>query len=111
MLCEEKTKLISSFLKDNKCKDVVSIDVRETTCDWTDFIVIGTVTSLGHLRGTASELWGFLSDNEIHVNNRHKNVKEDGWTLIDCDDVVIHLMSEEMRQYYSIENLWEKPSR
>ncbi len=111
MKCEEKAKLINQFLKDNKCNDVVSIDVRETTCDWADFLVIGTVTSLGHLRGTASELWGFLSDNDIYVNNRHKDVKEDGWTLVDCEDVIVHLMSQEMRQYYSLEKLWQKPER
>lgn len=111
MNCKKKAELITKFLKDNKCNDVVSIDVRDTTCDWADFFVIATVTSLGHLKGTASELWGFLAKNDIFVNNRHKTVGEDGWTLVDCDDVIVHLMSEEMRQYYSIEKLWEKPNR
>lgn len=103
----EKAAAISEFLVDHKGLEVITIDVSEE-CSWTECFVICTVTSLGHLRGLARELWGLLDELGLEVNNRHKAVGDDGWELIDCGDIVIHLMSQELRDFYSLEKLWQK---
>lgn len=103
----EKAAAISEFLVDHKGLEVTTIDVSEE-CSWTECFVICTVTSLGHLRGLARELWGLLDELGLEVNNRHKAVGDDGWELIDCGDIVIHLMSQELRDFYSLEKLWQK---
>lgn len=103
----EKAAAISEFLVDHKGLEVTTIDVSEE-CSWTESFVICTVTSLGHLRGLARELWGLLDELGLEVNNRHKAVGDDGWELIDCGDIVIHLMSQELRDFYSLEKLWQK---
>ncbi len=105
-----KATAISDFLKDHKGLEVTIIDV-EQECSWTECFVICTVTSLGHLRGLARELWGLLDELDLQVNNRHKAVGDDGWELIDCGDIVIHLMSQELRDFYSLEKLWQKVGR
>ena len=65
-------------------------------------------TLLGHLRGLAHEIWSEIDSLGLEVRNRHKAVGDDGWELIDCGDIVIHLMSQEMRDFYSLERLWQK---
>ncbi len=33
---------------------------------------------------------------------------DDGWLLVDFGDVVLHLFSPDRREYYRLEDLWEK---
>lgn len=105
----EKTKLlaaeITQFLDEHKAQHPIMIDVSEHA-GWTDCFIIGTVNSLGHLKGLTRSLWSFLADKGVEVLNRHKSVSKEGWELIDCDDIVIHLMSEELREFYNLEKLW-----
>ena len=98
---------LCTFLTDHKAQEVSLIDISEE-CSWTDCFIICTVTSLGHLRGLAHEIWGEIDSLGLEVRNRHKAVGDDGWELIDCGDIVIHLMSQEMRDFYSLEKLWAK---
>lgn len=101
-----KVEKIASYLEDHKCEDVAIVDMGED-CSWTDAFVIGTVNSVGHLKGVVHQLWGELIDLELTVNNRHKTPGDDGWELIDCGDIVIHLMSAELREFYNLEKLWK----
>ena len=104
---KNKAQKLCTFLTDHKALEVTMIDVSEE-CTWTDCFIICTVTSLGHLRGLAREIWDEIGSLGLEVRNRHKAVGDDGWELIDCGDIVIHLMSQEMRDFYSLERLWQK---
>ncbi len=103
---KEKAEKLKAYLEDHKCSDVVVIDM-ENECSWTDAFIIGTVSSVGHLKGVVHQLWGELNDLGLEVNNRHKTPGNDGWELIDCGDIVIHLMSDELRSFYNLERLWK----
>lgn len=104
---KKQAEVIKAFLEDHKGIETKVIDVSEE-CSWTDCFIITTVTSLGHLRGLAREIWDVINQLGLEVNNRHKAVGDDGWELIDCGNIVIHLMSQEMRDFYSLEKLWQK---
>ena len=108
-MLDKATKLlvadIAGFISDHKAVDPVVMDVSEQS-GWADCFIIATVNSLGHLKGVTRELWGFLAERDVHVLNRHKSVAGDGWELIDCGSIVIHLMSAELREFYALEKLW-----
>jgi len=40
--------------------------------------------------------------------NTHKELKDQGWVLLDCGDIIIHLMDKELREFYELEKLWFK---
>ena len=97
---------LKAYLEDHKCTDVIAIDVSEE-CTWTECFVIGTVSSVGHLRGVVHQIWDEINEIGLSVNNRHKSPETSGWELIDCGDIVIHLMSAELREFYNLETLWK----
>ena len=103
----EDVNVLKNYLEGQNCKDVNVIDV-EGRCSWADVLIIATVTSVAHLRGVAHELWGELNDLGLEVSDRHKTPAGDGWELIDAGSIVIHLMSAELRDFYSLEKLWKK---
>lgn len=104
---KEKAEKIKAYLTDHRCEDVEIVDMSAVECSWTDCFVIATVSSVGHLKGVVHQLWGELNDLSLSVNNRHKSPGDDGWELIDCGDIVIHLMSSELREFYNLEKLWK----
>ncbi len=97
--------LIGNFIDDHNGTDVVVIDIKEQS-SWTDYMIIATVNSLGHLKGLVRQLKELLSDNSIDILMRHKQISDDGWELIDCGSYVIHLMNSEMREFYDLDKLW-----
>ncbi len=96
-----KDKIIQ-ILNDKKVEDIVSIDLRNQSSIF-DFFVIGTVSSSKQVYAIYDEIK--KSGIDIH----HIEETQDGsWTLIDCYDVVIHLFSQDKREEYNLESLWEK---
>ncbi len=98
---------IGRLLMEHRGDDVLIIYIGEMS-SWTDFFIISTVRSRAHMKGLLRTLNTFFSKNNIEPLNRHKNLKEEGWILIDCGDFVIHLMEKEQREFYELEKLWFK---
>jgi len=96
---------IGRMIDEHKGNDTVVIDVHEQS-SWTSFFVISTINSVGHLKGLTRQLKNLLSEQNVNILHRHKRIAEDGWDLIDCGFMVIHLMSKEMREFYDLEKLW-----
>lgn len=102
---EETIINIATELEEHKAMDVSVIDVRELN-SWTDYFVIATVTSQGHMRGLLKNIRGFLTENSIEFKNKYKHLDDFSWLFIDCGFMVIHLMDAETREFYDLEKLW-----
>jgi len=96
---------IGRYIDSHKGKDTIVIDISGQS-SWTDYFVISTVNSMGHLKGLVKHVKNFLREKEVNVLHRHRRIAEDGWELIDCGFMVIHLMSDEKRDFYDLERLW-----
>ena len=104
----EKALEIAQLMEDGKGKDVVVLDVSQLN-SWTDFFVIVTVNSSVHWKGLYKIVKDYVKENDmqIHITNK-KTPDGDDWNLIDIGTVVVHLMSEDARNFYDLEKLWFK---
>ncbi len=101
----DKARQAARFLSDHKGEETVLLDVSEAS-GWTDFFIITTVRSAGHMRGLVKELRTLLGDLDLPMFRGSKGGIDEGWELIDCGEMVIHLMSKEYREFYDLEHLW-----
>lgn len=95
----------AKILEEHKARDVAAIDVIGQN-SWTDYFLLATVTSQGHMRGLLRNVRGFLTENGIEFKNKYKHIDDFSWLFIDCGFMVIHMMDEETREFYELEKLW-----
>jgi len=108
MQTEQLTELVLDALDDLKAKDVQVIDVRDHS-SITDVMVIATGTSSRHVKSLA---------NNVVVKSKEKDVMPCGtegeqsgdWVLVDLGDVVVHVMTQDTRDFYQLERLWSVPA-
>lgn len=96
---------VARFLTEEKGKDTVALDLRPQG-GFTDYFVLTTSRSEAHQRGLVRRLHEHLKELGIDPRQSHRRGEDVGWSLLDCDDLVIHLMSPSMREFYDLEKLW-----
>ena len=103
---EEKAIEIAKLMEDGKGNDVTLLDISGLN-SWTDYFVIVTVNSSAHWQGLYKQIKEYIKENdlEIHLTNK-RSPDGDDWNLIDLGPIVVHLMSEQARQFYDLEKLW-----
>ena len=101
----EEVRAVSELLTHYDAENTVALNVAEV-CSFTDYLVITTARSMAHLRGLHRRVEEHLGPRDIHPINSHKRSDENGWTLLDYGFMIIHLMTEEMREFYELERLW-----
>lgn len=102
----EKAHQIVNFLEEKKAEKIVLLDIREVAT-FADYFIICTGTSERMLEALASSLREFVKK-ELDFIFVVEGASGDGWLVADLDDIVIHLFSPEMRNYYKLEQLWVK---
>lgn len=103
------TATLSAFLvavlQDHKALDVVAINVSQLT-DIAERLIISSATSKTHARSLADNL--LSSAKKAHIPALGiEGETESEWILIDLDRVIIHIMLSEIRDFYSLEKLWQ----
>jgi ribosome-associated protein len=96
---------IAEALESKKGHDVMVIDVEKVTPHF-DFLVIASAESFPHLSALASFVAKKLSEYNIKKRSSIKDYHENPWILVDCGFMVIHLFTNEARDFYDLEKLW-----
>lgn len=102
---EELVACVVAALEDVKAKNIVEIDVRGKT-SVTDFMIIASGTSARHVKALANTVIEQAKEKGVRpLGNEGLSVGE--WALIDLNEVVVHIMQEETREFYDLERLWQ----
>ena len=92
-----------------KAEDVVVLEVTELLY-LTDYFVIATTQSSRQTRALAETLNQVTKDLEGQ-KGRLEGSAQSNWLLIDCGDVVVHLLTAEAREFYGLDDLWADAPR
>ena len=96
---------IACFIEEHKGMDTVALYIGAQS-SFTDCFVIATVASDAHMRGIHKNMLEFLKERNVNLQHRRKSIGDEGWLILDCGTVVIHLMTQEKRNFYDLERLW-----
>ena len=86
------------------------LDLREIS-SFTDYFVICSGTSEPHLKAIAGEIQDELK--KAHGINPYAvdGYPVSQWIVLDFSNVVVHVLHEQKRDYYRIEDLWSDAPR
>lgn len=93
-------------MQEKKAFNIVSLDLRKTSSAFADFFVICHGGSARQVDAIADSV-----EDEVRKALREKPAHREGndeseWVLLDYINVVVHIFSEEKRNFYQLEELW-----
>lgn len=92
----------TGFLEDMKVRDLVRLELPGH--DLFDTFLIATCTSSRHLKSTADRV--YVECKKLGELPGHAESGEN-WQVIDLNRLLVHLFTEEARDRYALERLWE----
>ena len=82
------------------------LDARQI-CSFTDFFVICSGESNRQIQAIQEEISKALKSEGI-LPHHSEGAPDSGWILLDLGNVIVHIFSTEMRDYYKLDELWNK---
>ena len=100
---------IIDIVEEKQASDIVLLDIHEQT-SIADYFVIATVDTERQAKAIEDDL---LQTLRVEQNIRPLSIegaenRGGGWVLVDYGDVIVHLFTEEAREHYQLEELWNK---
>ena len=92
-------------LEDIKARDIKVLDVRKITSFY-DSMVIATAESNRQVKALAHHVRDKLKEAGATIIGVEGEETGD-WVLVDCGDIVVHVMQPAVRAYYNLEELWQ----
>jgi ribosome-associated protein len=90
--------------------DILVLDIQHLS-PIADCFVIASVDNVRQLRATADAVDQELRDSDNIRPIRREGPPDSGWVVMDYPGVLVHLMTNEQRDFYRLENLWADAHR
>lgn len=101
---KEMTQIAIKALEDKKASDIRIIDIRDVSVI-ADYFVIASGTNRNQIQAmadSAEEALGKAGYAPRHIEGYNTA----NWILMDYNDIILHIFSEEDRLFYDLERIW-----
>ena len=101
----EEMRCAVTAIEDKKGESVRVLDVRGKS-SITDYLILATGTSDPHVKAMKGALDAALKEANVQLIGEDRALGS-GWLVVDAFDFMIHLQTEEMRDFYRLDQLWK----
>ena len=101
----EQSILTAKAISSKKGLNIKLIEIGDIS-SLADYMVIATGTSSTHVKAIADEVEYQLDEAGISVSHI-EGYRSNSWILLDNVDVIVHIFSDEAREFYDLERLWQ----
>ena len=105
-MADELVLKIEDILESKKAKNIKKIDIKNKTTI-ADYFIIASSTSTTHVKSLADNLEEELKKNNVYPK-KIEGYNTGSWILLDYDNIIVHIFTENERINYSLEDLWDK---
>ena len=105
MTSYEQAVLAAKAISSKKGLDIQIIEIGSVSVI-ADYMVIATGTSSTHVKALADEVEYQLDKSGVSVSHV-EGYRSNTWILLDYIDVLVHVFSDEARDFYDLERLWQ----
>jgi ribosome-associated protein len=103
-------KTIIHAIQEKKGEKILSLDLKKIPEAVTDFFIICEANNPIQLRAIADFVEEEVKKKCGEIPYKHEGRQGDQWILIDYINVVVHIMLEEPRKFYKLEEMWSDAS-
>lgn len=103
---ENVLKQITTILDNKKGLNIKVIETKDKTTI-ADYFILVSGTSSTHIKALADNLEEELKEDGISPY-KIEGYNSDSWILMDYNDIVVNIFTEESRLHYNLEDLWDK---
>lgn len=99
-------KTIIHAIQEKKGEKIVSLDLRKIPEAVSDFFIICEASNNTQLKAIADSVEMEVKKNCGEPPYKHEGRQAEQWILIDYVNVVVHIMLNEPRKFYKLEEMW-----
>ncbi len=96
---------IAEYASERKALDIVQLDLRGII-SYTDYFVICTGRSDRQTKAIHDGIHLGMKDEHGILPRRVEGLPQARWILMDYLDVIVHVFTPELREFYRLEQLW-----
>ncbi len=105
MTPREMAILAAKALDEKKGQEITAIEVTEQTT-LADYFVLATGSSNTQINALCGAVEKVMKEQAGENPLRREGYRDGTWVLLDYGSVVVHVFSQEAREFYSLERLW-----
>ncbi len=102
---DQLAQTIAAYADDKKAIDIVALDLRGVL-DYTDFFVICSGNTERQAKAIHDGIHLGMKNDHGLLPRRVEGLGEASWVLMDYLDVVVHVFTPAVRDFYCLERLW-----